>query len=428
MKKRLMIILPPEGLADEFTNLLSSDFVLEIVHDEASGFQLLDDNYSDYAAILVDLTLTRSTDFLIIRRMSEDAIFASIPVIAISDHAPTPEDMDVFDRGFSELLTPPGIRQHVVNRINNAIRAKDSFTYSEMQKMLKQLPSNIYLKDAEGRYVFATQYWHHLHKDGEKHWTIRGKTDVDIRKDKQNALKAMETDREMLRTGKGTNYIIEENDDGIQEFLELIKRPVVDEDGNITGIIALINDVTEKQLLKMELEERSRTDQLTGLLNRGAVTELIRMFLSNYYRGNEQCALLMIDADHFKNVNDTFGHLVGDRVLATIGRVIRNNFKGRDVAGRIGGDEFMILIRDITSVEDAMELAEKLQHDVRHSFSGDLEGIVSLSVGIAIFPEHGKDFASLYDAADKALYHVKENGRANCFLYNETLMHTPSTE
>jgi diguanylate cyclase (GGDEF)-like protein len=325
--------------------------------------------------------------------------------------------MDVFEKVFSELLTPPGLRQFVVNRINNAIRAKDSFTYTEMQKMLKQLPSNIYLKDSEGRYVFATQYWHHLHKEGEKHWTIRGKTDVDIRKDKQNELKAMETDQEMLRTGQGTDYIIEENDDGIQEFLELIKRPVIDEDGNMTGIIALINDVTEKQLLKMELEKRSKTDQLTGLLNRGAVEDLISMLLTNYYKDGEKCALMMIDADHFKNVNDTFGHIMGDRVLATIGRIINGCFKGSDVAGRVGGDEFMIFLRDIDSEKVAISLAEKLQYEVTNAFSGELEKCVSLSIGIAMYPDHGKRFVELYNSADKALYYVKEHGRASYHIY-----------
>ena len=210
MIKKVILIVPEGGLEEEFTELLSQDFEVLKVSDEEQGFRLLDDRLEEISAILIDLNLTRETDFKIIRKMNEDMIFAHVPVIAITDHSPEPEDLACLDNGFSELLSPPGLRQIIVKRINNAIRAKDSFTYSEMQKMLKQLPSNIYLKDAQGRYVFCTQYWHHLHQDGEKHWTIRGKTDVDIRKDKANALKAMETDKIMLQTGKGTDYIIEE--------------------------------------------------------------------------------------------------------------------------------------------------------------------------------------------------------------------------
>ena len=415
--KSLLLVLPPDALAYEFVELLSDDFNVITADNEEEGFNILDDKLDEIAAVVVDLELTRKTDFSIQRLMDADKIFASVPVIAIADHTPTEEDLDCLNNGFSELLSPPGIRQIIVNRINNAIRAKDSFTYSEMQKMLKQLPSNIYLKDKEGKYVFATQYWHHLHKEGEKHWTIRGKTDVDIRKDKQNALKAMETDQVMLRTGEGTSYVIEENADGIQEFLELIKRPVFDEDGNINGIIALINDVTEKQLLKMELEKRSKTDQLTGLLNKGAVEDLVDMLLMNYCNPDSPCALMMIDADKFKNVNDTYGHIAGDRVLATIGRLIQSAFKGTDVAGRIGGDEFVVFLRDIGSQEIAVQLAEKIRNDVLHAFSGDLDKCVSLSIGISMYPQHGLKFHDLYAAADEALYYVKEHGRNSYKIY-----------
>ena len=419
--KTLLLITHEGELPKQFTGLLSQDFELDVFSSEKDAFKALDDDYERYSAVLIDLELTRKTDYEILRLMSTDKIFASIPVIALSDHTPTPEDMDVFEKGFSELLAPPGIRQLVVNRINNAIRAKDSFTYSEMQKMLKQLPSNIYLKDAEGKYVFCTQYWHHLDRSGEKHWTIRGKTDYDIRKDKQNALKAMETDKEMLKSGKGTDYIIEENEDGVQEFLELVKRPVVDEDGNITGIIALINDVTEKELLKMELERRSRTDALTGLLNKGAAEDLITMMIKNYCKTEAQSALIMIDADHFKEVNDNFGHITGDRVLATIGRIINNFFKGRDVAGRIGGDEFMVFIRDIESPEVVVTLVNKIQAEVANAFTGDLKGCVTLSVGIAMYPDSGETFEDLYRCADKALYYVKEHGRASCKVYDDSM-------
>ncbi len=417
--KKLLMILPDGGLAGEFTELLSDDFEVVTTDNEESGFKILDDDLEGISAVLVDLKLARESGFIIIKRMNTDKVFASIPVIAISDHIPEEEDMECFDLGFSDLLTPPGLRKHVVRRIHNAIRAKDSFTYTEMQQMLKQLPSNIYLKDADGKYVFATQYWSHLKQEGEKHWTIRGKTDADIRKDKQNALKAMESDREIVRTGKGTNYIIEENLDGKRAFLELIKRPLFDEAGKVKGIIALVNNVTEMELLKIELEKRSKTDSLTRLLNKGAMEELVRIMLSNYHHESDHCALMMIDVDDFKNINDCFGHASGDHVLSTIGRVIHDNFKGMDVAGRIGGDEFMVFLRDIDSAKAELHLADRLEEETRKAFAKeDYAGLVTLSIGIAMYPLHGKTFEELYCAADKALYHVKEHGKGSYQIYN----------
>ncbi len=413
----LLLVLPEGGLSEEFSGKLSEYFGVFTVDSEEKGISILEEEKRGISAVLADLTLTRESGHIILEYLKTDMIFASIPVLAILDHQPVEEDMECFSLGYSDLLSPPGFSEQLRSRINNCIRAKDSFTYTEMEKMLKQLPSNIFLKDKEGRYVFATQYWHHLNQNG-KEWTIRGKTDIDIRKDKENALKAMEADREILRTGKGTEYIIEENSDGIREYLELIKRPVFDDEGNVSGIIALINNVTEMQLLKMELEERSRTDPLTGLLNKAAAEELVDILIAGERKGHG--ALMMIDLDNFKKVNDLHGHSMGDMVLSTIGRIIHNNFKGKDVAGRIGGDEFMVFLRGVDTKEAIIHLAEKIQYDTVHAFDGeDLEGCTSLSIGISRYPEDGRSYRELYNAADEAMYIVKNHGKGSYHIYGE---------
>ena len=180
---------------------------------------------------------------------------------------PTADDLACLDLGAADLITPPCDGKLLLKRMSNVIRAKDSATFYEIERMLQVLPSNIYLKDAEGKYIFATHYWHHLDMHGDPNWTIRGKTDPEIRKDKKNAIRAMESDRNILATGKGTRYVIEVNADGQREFLELIKEPVRDDDGEITGIVGLINNVTEQQILKLELEKRSKSDDLTTCMD-----------------------------------------------------------------------------------------------------------------------------------------------------------------
>ena len=421
----ILIVMPVDDMAEEFTSLLTEDRSIKIIStdSEDEAYELLCSGKKKISAVLEDLPLARRCNFSLIKRINSDPIFAAIPAIAISQKAVTEEDMDCFDEGFSDIICPPGISRHVINRILNCIGAKDSLNFSEIERMLKELPSNIYLKDADGKYIFATHYWHHLDHAGDPGWTIRGKTDYQIRKDKANAIKAMESDKKIIETGEGTSYVIEENDDGIQEFLQLIKRPVFDENGQVTGIIALINDVTEIELLKKELEERTKTDPLTRLLNKSATQDLIEMLVSTGYgvSSDKKCALMMIDVDKFKLVNDIFGHMVGDHVLALIGRLIRENFKGMDVTGRIGGDEFMVFLKDVGSSEIAGVLAKELMKSVKECFVGqELDGYVSLSIGISIFPDDGKSFGDLYHAADLALYHVKENGRDNFHIYDGT--------
>jgi len=423
-KKMILVIVPPDALATEFIEKLSNAFTVLTANSEDEGYQMLIRSTTDIAAVLLDLNLAQESNYSFVEKMSMDKLFTSIPVIALSPRLPNQEDIDCLKHGFSELLTPPNEWELLEKRINNAIRAKDSLTFNEIVRMLQQLPSNIFWKDTEGRYVFMTHYWRHIKQD-DPHWTLRGKTDIEIRKDKHNARIAMEADKKILATGQGTDYVIEENYEGVQEFLQLIKRPTYDEKGNINGIIALINDVTKQQLLELELDKRSKTDSLTGLLNKGATEELIRMMLLNYYKDNKdssKCALMMIDVDKFKTINDTLGHAKGDKVLRAIGSIIKSAFKGMDVAGRIGGDEFMVFLRDIEKPDNAMHLAEGIERKTnRLILDEDIHTYVSVSIGISMFPEHGKTFDELYHAADKALYYAKNHGRAYWKLYKPEL-------
>lgn len=426
-KMQLLVIVPPMALSTEFIEKLSNAFTVFTMDNEEDAYRFLIQRTANISAVLLDLDLARQSNFSFVDKISMDKLFTSIPVIALSPRLPNQKDIDCLKRGFTELLTPPNEWELLEKRINNAIRAKDSLTFNEIVRMLQQLPSNIFWKDTEGRYVFMTHYWRHIKQD-DPHWTLRGKTDMDIRKDKHNAKIAMEADKKILTTGQGTDYVIEENYDGVQEFLQLIKRPTYDEKGNINGIIALINDVTKQHLLELELEKRSKTDPLTGLLNKGTTEELIRMMLLNYYKDNKEnskCALIMIDIDKFKEINDTLGHAKGDRVLAAIGNIIKESFKGKDVAGRIGGDEFMVFLRDIEIKENALLMAERLEKQTaKLIMRPEINSYVSLSIGIAILPDHGKTFEDLYAAADKALYYVKKRGRANWKLYSEELSGT----
>lgn len=420
-KKQILVILPPDPLAKEFCNMLSHVFRILYADNEEKGYDLLKEQRSNIAAVLIDLELARASHFALTGSSVFAKPYAPIPAIAVSPKPACPEDMDCLEYGFSDLITPPGQWQLIVKRINNAIRAKDSVTFTEMEKILKQLPSNIFLKDAEGKYVFATHYWRHL-KQEDSNWTIRGKADVDIRKDIRNAQTATESDRQVLAAGEGADYIIEENYDGIQEFLQVIKRPTYDESGQINGIIGLVNDMTKQCLLERELEKRSKTDSLTGLLNKGTTEEIIRKILSGQCDNNCMCALMIIDVDRFKSINDTYGHAKGDRILAAVGAIIRNFFKGKDVEGRIGGDEFMIFLRDIEKEENALLLAERIEKEASKLILSPKTGdCVSLSIGISLFPKHGKTFEDLFNAADKALYYVKDRERAGWKIYSDDI-------
>ena len=421
-RKRLLFIGKENYLNEDFLKQLEESFELFFCEDEDKIISVLRNEREKTAAVVTDLDHCENSDYAFLKKLDLDPFYADVPVIAFSKRELKKEDSEAIERGVSDIIVLPCEIKLVLRRISNAVRSKDSLTFSEIEKMLKQLPSNIYLKDKEGRYVFATHYWHHLEHAQDPGWTIRGKTDVEIRKDKENALKAMESDKVLLRTGKGTTYVIEEKADGMREYLELIKEPVFDDEGNVSGIISLINDVTEKELLKLELEKKSTTDQLTGLYNRAATQDLIMKAIEEDRKHGRRSAMMMIDVDHFKFINDTYGHDVGDKVLAGIGELLHECFKGMDVCGRIGGDEFTVFLRGIENEETVEKLIGYLEDGMKEKIFDDrMKQNVTLSIGAAICPDHGDEFEKLYSAADRALYQVKKKGRASHLIYNDSM-------
>lgn len=187
---------------------------------------------------------------------------------------------------------------------------------------------------------------------------------------------------------------------------------IVGKEGYVSHVIGHIVDIHDDKMKELELKLRADYDGLTGILNKMATEELIKKALEKNADSGDPSALMVIDTDDFKKINDNYGHSAGDSVLAKIGSLIKDNFKGMDVPGRIGGDEFMVFMNCI-SPEDSCRLAEKLEKLVQGAFKGEeYENKITLSIGIAASPVHGTDFETLYKNADKALYEAKKAGKA----------------
>ena len=420
MTESLLIVMPDGAERESLIEKLNGAYSLLCVENPEDCPAILREKRFSLSAVVVALPLTRDAASCFSETLLENSPFSRLPLIGVSSELTEGLACQAIERGFAEVIELTLPQALMLRRVRNAIRAADSISFPELEKMLRALPSNIFLKDTKGRYVFSTQHWHHLYNAEDPDWSIRGLTDLEIRKDKENALKAMEADRHIVESGEGVNYIIQEKADGLVEYLELIKRPVRDERGEVIGVVALINNVTEQELLKMELEKRAQVDMLTELLNKGTTQELINIRIDGCMRKKTMGTLLMMDVDNFKSVNDTYGHAVGDRVLAELGHILRTNFRGTDVAGRVGGDEFMLFIPELSTEEAAEALAQRIADQVAKAFQDSpVEGKITLSIGAAFFPTHGETFEALYRAADKALYTVKRNGKAAFRFYSE---------
>jgi len=218
-------------------------------------------------------------------------------------------------------------------------------------------------------------------------------------------------------------------------FADVRISPLRDQSGHLSGRLIVFRDITKRyraetalqqanrrlkeQLTEIEglqakLREQAIRDVLTGLLNRRYLEETLPRELAKAVRDRQSVAVIVLDIDHFKRVNDSFGHKAGDLVLQAMGRLLRTHTRGGDIASRYGGEEFVLILPGLT-VEAALRRAEQLRTafaELRLESAGSMLS-ATLSAGIAAYPDHGKTEEDLLRAADQAMYAAKAAGR-NC--------------
>jgi len=180
------------------------------------------------------------------------------------------------------------------------------------------------------------------------------------------------------------------------------------EEGHITHYLGYLTDITELKDYQHRLEILSQTDQLTQIKNRLYLDEMLKYYYLKYKSDQQECSIILIDIDYFKQVNDKYGHITGDRVLIEFAQILNNHIRRSDIVGRWGGEEFLIILPS-TSKEEAKELAKKLQLFIEAFEFPEIESLTA-SFGIATFTPDST-IESLLKSADEALYCSKENGR-----------------
>ncbi|GAA3923188.1 diguanylate cyclase [Litoribacillus peritrichatus] len=204
-------------------------------------------------------------------------------------------------------------------------------------------------------------------------------------------------------------------------FQNITIIPLVSLSGTVDHVCILVYDVTDAATNKAQLEQAnaklemlSRTDRLTNLYNRGYWEECLEAEYKRCLRSRNTSCLIMFDIDHFKKVNDTYGHQAGDEVIRVTAQAVRDNLRATDIAGRYGGEEFGIILVDTDSM-DAHAFAERLRTHIE-SMTVMHEGVeikYTISIGIAEMGSTLKTYTEWLENSDKALYHCKRNGR-NC--------------
>lgn len=294
--------------------------------------------------------------------------------------------------------------------VEKALRTKLAESRNFLADVIEHIPSATYVKNRQGRCLLVNKKYEEV--TGKPREQVLGKLDSEIYTPTE-AEAYRSSDVEVMRNGKMLET--EESlstSEGEKHFLS-VKFPTRNSAGEITGICGISTDITQIKHYQQELERLSQYDELTGLFNRRHFISLSRHELSRSARYGGELSLLMLDVDYFKRVNDEYGHRAGDLVLAAISLEIRQALRETDIPGRLGGEEFAVLLPE-TGPEKAIQVAERLRKCIagKSIDIGDGKQITcTLSIGIAAKPAEENDLEKLLHRADTALYAAKDAGR-----------------
>lgn len=201
--------------------------------------------------------------------------------------------------------------------------------------------------------------------------------------------------------------------DGTVIDISISSHALYDHAGNFAGVEGIYRDVTQRKNLERELQRLATTDMLTGIANRRAFLETAESAYAHSRRSGEPLTLLMLDLDHFKSINDRFGHLEGDRALVAFAQAVKSQLRASDAVGRLGGEEFGVLL-PLTTLAEGLEAAARILHSVRALELTDDTGQayrITTSLGVGAFRQSDRSLRDMLDRADQALYLAKRRGR-----------------
>jgi len=290
-----------------------------------------------------------------------------------------------------------------------------------MSALMENIPDHIYFKDTASRFLrvnsaMARRFSLHAVVDAI------GKTDADFFSE-EHANPALAAEQEIMRTGQPLMNIEEKEtwSDGSVSWVVTTKLPLRDLDGRIIGICGISSDITERKQMEQKLEEMATHDFLTGLPNRVLLLDRFTMAAALAHRNKDRIAVMSLDLDNFKSINDTFGHDAGDQVLKVISTRLVRILRASDTFARVGGDEFISVMMETDHIEGATAIAKKILDSFTEPLSiAGHQLHLSTSIGIAIYPEDAEDLETLTKKSDAAMYYSKTHGRNQFKFYSDS--------
>ncbi|MBC8286632.1 MAG: EAL domain-containing protein [Nitrospinae bacterium] len=314
----------------------------------------------------------------------------------------TRTDMDVLEGVHAKLKKEQEHSEHltqVLDDTTNEIYIIDADSYKVLQANSVATRNLGYSKD-------------HVYKKAlYDFWEDQSRLEFDVLAEPLRAGRKLVQLFEALQMRKdGTVYPVQVKLKGIQV-------------GKKNALLAVVRDLTAYRHLESKIKRMAFFDSLTGLPNRNMINDRLVLALAHADRKDEKFAVLFLDIDDFKSVNDTLGHSIGDELLKEVAKRLKGLLRGEDTVARIGGDEFVILLTGLKDASYSTRLAERIILALKPAFKIDKHEIYSsFSIGIALYPTDAKDAESLFKSADSAMYQAKKQGKNSYFIHDPKML------
>jgi len=319
-----------------------------------------------------------------------------------------------------------GELKEVAEQLNKLLHTLEQqhHTLGESEARFRKLaafsPVGIFQVDINNQLQYVNQRWrdiHNLHNgqpDMDQWFNSITATDAEAaRKEWQLLTRQQESIELDLRLQKR---------DGSHCWIHLMAGPMHDREGQVVGYLGAISDISELKAAQLQMENLAFYDPLTGLANRRLFKNRLSKAIKSAQRSQSTLALMFLDMDQFKRINDSMGHDAGDLLLQEVARRLSSNVRDRDTVSRIGGDEFTILLTDVNLIADVRTVAEKLLTALSAPIRIKGQDInTSVSIGITLTPQDSSDTNILMKNADLAMYKAKELGRNNYQFFSEDM-------
>jgi diguanylate cyclase (GGDEF)-like protein/PAS domain S-box-containing protein len=399
---------------------------------------------NEYDLVLLDLHMPYVSGHDVMAHINANKIETS--VIIVSGETSFEAAKDACTQGAYDFLRKPYATDELMITINNALKEKRlqkqnlfmQQQLSESERLHRYIvntsPDIIYILDQDGYFTFINERIESLLGFSKEEIVGKHYSFLVHHDDLEQAKYVFNERRIGTRAAKNIELRLKCKDDGKSRHfnnrtlpIELSAMGMYAGEGNArktyTGTYGVARDVTERKIAEETINFQAYHDLLTKLPNRALLRDRLSLAINNAKRENDQLAVMFLDLDRFKNINDSLGHMIGDELLQQVSMRLKECIRAADTLARFGGDEFTLMLPRLHhGSDDAVKLAEKITSTLKQPFNIDgHELYVSASIGIAIYPQDGMHMDTLIKHADVAMYHVKGQGKNGYQFYSDEM-------